>query len=84
LFFDVVAKEVRKLSVRVEQSISEVKDNIDGIEREIGQVTESITRIAEKVEKTNAQINVTTNDFAEIATAAEALDEQSKHFIKII
>ncbi|MFC9542792.1 methyl-accepting chemotaxis protein [Lysinibacillus sp. NPDC056959] len=82
--FDVVAKEVRKLSVRVEQSISEVKDNVEGIEREIGQVTESITRIAEKVEKTNGQINVTTNDFAEIATAAEALDEQSRHFIKII
>lgn len=82
--FDVVAKEVRKLSVRVEQSISEVKDNVEGIEREIGQVTESITRIAEKVEKTNGQINVTTNDFAEIATAAEALDEQSRHFTKII
>ncbi|MFT9820793.1 methyl-accepting chemotaxis protein [Lysinibacillus sp. NPDC056185] len=82
--FDVVAKEVRKLSKRVEQSISEVKDNVEGIEREIGQVTESITRIAEKVEKTNGQINVTTNDFAEIASAAEALDEQSRHFTEII
>jgi len=82
--FDVVAKEVRKLSIRVEQSISEVKDNVEGIEREIGQVTESITRIAEKVEKTNGQIAVTTNDFSEIASAAEALDEQSKHFIEIV
>ncbi|MFJ8515887.1 methyl-accepting chemotaxis protein [Lysinibacillus xylanilyticus] len=82
--FDVVAKEVRKLSARVEQSISEVKDNVEGIEREIGKVTESITRIAEKVKKTNGQINVTTNDFAEIATAAEALDEQSRHFTEII
>ncbi|MGE7930783.1 methyl-accepting chemotaxis protein [Lysinibacillus xylanilyticus] len=82
--FDVVAKEVRKLSARVEQSISEVKDNVEGIEREIGKVTESITRIAEKVEKTNGQINVTTNDFAEIATAAEGLDEQSRHFTEII
>lgn len=66
------------------QSISEVKDNVEGIEREIGQVTESITPIAEIVEKTNGQINVTTNDFAEITTAAEALDEQSRHFSKII
>ena len=82
--FDVVAKEVRKLSVRVEQSISEVKDNVEGIEREIGQVTDSITRIAEKADKTNVQITVTTNDFSEIATAAEALDEQSKQFIEII
>lgn len=82
--FDVVAKEVRKLSARVEQSISEVKDNVEGIEREIGKVTESITRIAEKIEKTNGQINITTNDFVEITTAAEALDEQSRHFTEII
>lgn len=82
--FDVVAKEVRKLSVRVEQSISEVKDNVEGIEREIGQVTDSITKIAEKIDKTNEQITVTANDFSEIASAAEALDEQSKQFIEII
>ena len=82
--FDVVAKEVRKLSVRVEQSISQVKENVEGIEREIGQVTDSITRIAEKVDKTNEQITVTTNDFNEIASAAEALDEQSKQFIEVI
>jgi len=82
--FDVVAKEVRKLSVRVEQSISEVKDNVEGIEREIGQVTDSITKIAEKIDKTNEQITVTANDFSEIASAAEALDEQSKQFVEII
>ena len=82
--FDVVAKEVRKLSVRVEQSISEVKDNVEGIIREIGQVTESITRIVEKVEKTNAQINVASSDFVEIASAAEALDERSKKFTELI
>lgn len=82
--FDVVAKEVRKLSVRVEQSISEVKENVEGIVREIGQVTESITRISKEIEKTNGQITVTTSDFAEIASAAEALDERSKQFIEII
>ena len=82
--FDVVAKEVRKLSVRVEQSIAEVKDNVEGIVREIEQVTDSITRISEEVEKTNGQINVTTSDFAEIASAAEALDARSKQFIEII
>ncbi|MFJ7669701.1 methyl-accepting chemotaxis protein [Lysinibacillus sp. NPDC097195] len=82
--FDVVAKEVRKLSVRVEQSIAEVKDNVEGIVREIEQVTDSITRISEEVEKTNGQINVTTSDFIEIASAAEALDARSKQFIEII
>jgi len=47
-------------------------------------VTDSITKIAEKVEKTHEQITITTKDFSEIATAAEALDEQSKQFIEII
>ncbi|MEG0470985.1 MAG: methyl-accepting chemotaxis protein [Solibacillus sp.] len=82
--FDVVAKEVRKLSVRVEQSISEVKDNIEGIVDEIGQVTESITRLSDKVDKTNVQINVTTQDFVEIASAAEELDDRSNQFTKIV
>ncbi|MCY1457105.1 hypothetical protein D9M71_743660 [compost metagenome] len=57
---------------------------MEGIEREIGQVTDSITKIAEKIDKTNEQITVTANDFSEIASAAEALDEQSKQFIEII
>lgn len=82
--FDVVAKEVRKLSVRVEQSISEVKNNIEGIVHEIEQVTEGIGRVSKNVEKTNEQINVTTEDFAEIASTAETLDDRSNQFIKII
>ena len=82
--FDVVAKEVRKLSVRVEQSISEVKNNIEGIVHEIEQVTEGIGRVSKNVEKTNEQINITTEDFVEIASTAEALDDRSNQFIKVI
>lgn len=82
--FDVVAKEVRKLSVRVEQSISEVKDNIEGIVLEVEQVTEGIKRVSENVEKSNVQINITTEDFVEITSTAEALDDRSNQFIKII
>lgn len=82
--FDVVAKEVRKLSVRVEQSISEVKNNIEGIVHDIEQVTEGIGRVSKNVEKTNKQIHVTTEDFDEIASTAEALDDRSNQFIKII
>ncbi|MEG0384295.1 MAG: methyl-accepting chemotaxis protein [Solibacillus sp.] len=82
--FDVVAKEVRKLSVRVEQSISEVKENIDGIVDEIGQVTESITRLSDTVDVTNGQINITTRDFVEIASAAEELDNRSNRFIETV
>ena len=64
--FDVVAKEVRKLSVQVEHSISEVKENIEGIVREIEQVTENITRVSQNVEETHEQIHLAIQDFAEI------------------
>ena len=82
--FDVVAKEVRKLSVRVEQSISEVKNNIEGIVHEIEHVTDGIGRVSKNVEKTNEQITVTTEDFVEIASTAEILDERSNQFLNSI
>ena len=82
--FDVVAKEVRKLSVQVEQSISEVKDNIEGIVQEIEQVTENITRVSQDVEETHQQINVAMQDFVEISSSAEALDERAHTFKEII
>jgi PAS domain S-box-containing protein len=82
--FDVVAKEVRKLSVQVELSISEVKDNIEGIVREIEQVTENITRVSQNVEETHQQIHLAIQDFAEISSWAEALDERAHKFKEII
>ncbi|MBK3495825.1 PAS domain S-box protein [Viridibacillus sp. YIM B01967] len=82
--FDVVAKEVRKLSVKVEQSISEVKDNIEGIALEIEKVTGSINRVSQSVEETHEQINVAIQDFVEISTSAEALDDKAQNFTEII
>lgn len=82
--FDVVAKEVRKLSVQVEHSISEVKENIEGIVREIEQVTENITRVSQNVEETHEQINLAIQDFAGISSSAEALDERAHKFKEII
>ena len=82
--FDVVAKEVRKLSVQVEHSISEVKDSIEGIVQEIEQVTENITRVSQDVEETHQQINVAMQDFVEISSSAEALDERAHTFKEII
>lgn len=82
--FEVVAKEVRKLSVQVEQSISEVKENIEGIVREIEQVTENITRVSDNVEKTHMQIHLAIQDFAEISSSAEALDDRAHKFQELI
>ena len=82
--FDVVAKEVRKLSVQVEHSISEVKDSIEGIVQEIEQVTENITRVSQDVEETHQQINVASVGFMGISSSAEALDERAHTFKEII
>ncbi len=82
--FDVVAKEVRKLSVQVEHSISEVKNNIEGIVQEIEQVTENITHVSQKVEETREQVSVAMQDFVGISTAAEALDERAHKFKEIL
>ncbi|OCA84983.1 methyl-accepting chemotaxis protein [Pseudobacillus wudalianchiensis] len=82
--FDVVAKEVRKLSVSVENSIIEVRDNIEGITREIAKITNGITREQENVEHSQQQVHVTVEDFMNISSSAEKLDAQAKEFSKII
>ncbi|MGE7769046.1 methyl-accepting chemotaxis protein [Viridibacillus arvi] len=82
--FDVVAKEVRKLSEKVAHSISEVRDNVEGIILEIEKVTGSINRVSQSVEQTHDQINVAIQDFAEISTSAEALDEKAQNFTEVI
>lgn len=82
--FEVVAKEVRKLSVQVENSISEVKENIEGIVREIEQVTDNITSVSYNVEKTHQQIHLAIQDFAEISSSAEALDDRAHKFQELI
>lgn len=82
--FDVVAKEVRKLSMKVDNSILEVKNNIEGIVQEINRVTDSFTQVSSNIDKTHQQINIALNDFQEIATSAEKLDERAQKFSEII
>jgi len=82
--FDVVAKEVRKLSIKVEKSISEVKENIEGIAKEIDKVTESIDRVSENVEKTNDKIKFTMEDFKIISSSSEEIEKRSRTFLEII
>jgi len=82
--FDVVAKEVRKLSEKVAHSISEVRDNVEGITLEIEKVTGSINRVSQSVEETHDQINVAIQDFVEISTSAKALDGKAHNFTEIV
>lgn len=82
--FDVVAKEVRKLAIQVEQSISEVKDTIEEIVREMEHETHNITRISKNIDEMHKQVDVAINDFSQIMLSAEALDQRAHQFREII
>lgn len=82
--FDVVAKEVRKLALRVEESIGEVKDTIGAITVEIQNITKGTNEVQENVTHSQLQIQNTVNDFEGISTSAEELDDKSKQFSIII
>lgn len=78
--FDVVAKEVRKLAIMVEQSIAEVRNSVDSIVHDIEHVTVGIEHISKSVEKIYQQINATAEDFIDIASSAQALDNHAQQF----
>ncbi|MFB1082597.1 methyl-accepting chemotaxis protein [Jeotgalibacillus sp. JSM ZJ347] len=76
--FDVVAKEVRKLSVRVEKSISEVQSTVDSITKEVEKITTGTGMVMKRVDESQVQIQTTVEDFEMIGSSAEKLGEQSK------
>nr|WP_042474044.1 methyl-accepting chemotaxis protein [Bacillus ndiopicus] len=82
--FNVVAQEVRNLSTKVSQSISEVKDNVDRIIDKIHSVTTSIDAITKSVQGSTEQIEKTVDHFQFIAQTAETLEKNTSEFIKKI
>lgn len=82
--FDVVAKEVRKLSIRVEQSIGEVRTHIDGISTEIDRISSGTLRVQKHAIQSQKQIHVTMDAFNGISQSASNLDEQAQSFYEII
>jgi len=82
--FDVVAKEVRKLSTRVEESIGEVRTHIDGISTEIDRICSGTLRVQKHAIQSQKQIHVTMDAFNDISQSAGSLDEQAQSFREII
>lgn len=78
--FDVVAKEVRKLSTRVEQSIGEVRSHIDGITKEVDKVSEGNERLQEDVNASRHQADQTVDDFVSLSAASQELDAKAHRF----
>ncbi|GAA0399474.1 methyl-accepting chemotaxis protein [Paenibacillus motobuensis] len=77
--FDVVAKEVRKLSGEVSESIIKVQGIIGGITEEISEISEGINRAGSSIVESQKQIRVTMEDFNSIVAFAQKLDEQAQN-----
>lgn len=82
--FDVVAKEVRKLSTMVEKSIIEVRDSVDAITQEIEKIAKGTNEAQSTVEQSQQQIQVAMSDFTKISSSAQELDVQAREVAQII
>jgi PAS domain S-box-containing protein len=82
--FDIVAKEVRKLSAMVENSINEIRDSVNGITKEITNISGGTQKVEGYVERSQQQIEVALNDFTTIAASAHLLDTKAQHVTKIV
>ncbi|MNH93331.1 Biofilm dispersion protein BdlA [compost metagenome] len=82
--FDVVAKEVRKLSAMVQDSIAEVRESVKGITEEIGRMSTGMDQVQDTVEEGQRQIEVALQEFTGISTSAQELDNQAREVLSII
>ncbi|MBY0202176.1 MULTISPECIES: methyl-accepting chemotaxis protein [Paenibacillus] len=82
--FDIVAKEVRKLSAMVENSINEIRDSVTGITKEITNITNGTKKVEDYVQQSHERIEIALNDFKTIAAAATLLDDKAQHVTRIV
>ncbi|SDO10706.1 methyl-accepting chemotaxis sensory transducer with Pas/Pac sensor [Psychrobacillus sp. OK028] len=82
--FNVVAQEVRKLAGRVENSIVEVRENIEGIAKQVEKVTSSNSSSQASIEKSQEEIRTALEEFKDISSAATKLEGQAVEFVKLI
>lgn len=82
--FDIVAKEVRKLSAMVENSINEIRDSVTGITKEITNITNGTNKVEEYLQQSHERIEIALNDFKMIAAAAHLLDDKAQHVTRIV
>lgn len=82
--FDVVAKEVRKLSRSVEESIVEVGASTEAITSGIAEISKGMTHSIQSIQKSKEQMEKAIEDFRNIAATSKELDAQSDELNKII
>ncbi|WP_430787167.1 methyl-accepting chemotaxis protein [Virgibacillus flavescens] len=82
--FDVIAKEVRKLSNQVEESIGEVRQNVENITKEIQNITEGTLEVQADVSAAVEQIRLASEGYKEVVTAGETLKDEANNLSNII
>ncbi|CAH1220587.1 methyl-accepting chemotaxis protein [Paenibacillus sp. JJ-223] len=82
--FDIVAKEVKKLSAMVENSINEIRDSVQGITQEIHNISKGTEQVRQYVEQSEKQIEVTLRDFTNTAESAQLLDIKAGHVSEMV
>lgn len=82
--FDVVAKEVRKLSANVEKSIVEVRQGVEAISTDVLNISNGTALAKKYIESCQQHIKVAMEDFQTIASSASELESQSKKVSDII
>lgn len=80
LGFNVVATEVRKLSYRVNESVTEIKENTDVIVTEINQITEAVQRVNNQVMNGKDQLNSSMKDFEMLEKVSQELASLAVEF----
>lgn len=76
--FNVVAREVRKLSSMVQDSIIQVKQSVDAMSVEVQKIANGTTDVQQSVEQGQQQVQTAMEAFNAIATSAHVLDEQAQ------
>lgn len=77
--FEVVAAEVRKLSNEVTESIAQIQGAISGVTKEISEISGGVSRVQSSVMESQQQIRVAMEDFNDIASFAQKLDDQAQN-----
>ncbi|MFB1050225.1 methyl-accepting chemotaxis protein [Paraliobacillus sp. JSM ZJ581] len=82
--FSVVAEEVRKLSTGVDESITEIRENVESITKEIQAITDGTNKVHHHIDQTQVNMKLATEDFDNISSAADKLDKRAQEVSNII
>ncbi|REB08888.1 PAS domain S-box protein [Sporosarcina sp. BI001-red] len=82
--FEVVAKEVRKLSSNVEASIVEVRDGIEAITKEVTLIASGTERAQANIDECKKEVEVAMDTFFHLAASAAELENQAHEVTNIV